>query len=778
MNARVPRRQLLRFDESLFQGKYTLVSPSKATRDPLCPLGEGGSSVVYLAEQTLSAKVVLRRAIKFFVYRDDIASMPQHASSGQVSATHFRDEIENLSAVNHENILKIIEADIWTHPDSKIDIPYLVTEYIDGPTLGEAIQQSTLPELLSGNEHGILDLISQVCNGLRHLHSRGFYHCDIAPKNVFLVGQGSELRAIIGDLGIGRSLTTPQAGTFLCVGSREYCPSQVQQLLNSHITHEQFKELQPAWDVYALAKTAHEALLALPQPEVLPSWRSALGGVLSDTLRNPRRETATTLAERVSWLRPSQRTLADVPELSETSPNNSPMLLAVESVPLSKRMRKLLDHPAIIRLKRIPQLTMASSVFPSANHSRFEHSIGTYQVMRRYMLALINDEQFLKIFGPKYIELALLAALMSSITRFPYSTIVHEIKGRDEKRFKGISREVILDILLDWKPDYHDRHSLFELVVEHFPSVSRKELVDVLSERQSSIQSPQGKLIHFLLNSSIDCRVLDYLRRDSLHLGVSGFQLFDVSELLRHTVLREGSLVMRSAGLSVVEQIVSLRYWLYNRIYWNMPHRAQIAMLRRVLTSMQEHDEGFERYILDQMLSESEEGALRLCEARARQCGCVAAQALCQMLMAPKPRRFVQEYQVNRAMGDAKSKLICDKFCTIPLTEFLKLEDELNRVVRKHSASPDVPEVCCLIDIPVEVGKPKLGDDLNMIAYDQRSAALNRFSGIVKGAQEGFSDHLQRLRVFVHPDVNPGRTDKAKVSAVGECIKDFIEGSV
>ena len=73
------------------------------------PLGEGGSGIVYLSEQSFIESIKVKRAIKFFVYRDDIADMTVHEFSGRISSKNFNDEILNISSFNHENIIKIIE---------------------------------------------------------------------------------------------------------------------------------------------------------------------------------------------------------------------------------------------------------------------------------------------------------------------------------------------------------------------------------------------------------------------------------------------------------------------------------------------------------------------------------------------------------------------------------------------------------------------------------------------------------------------------------------------
>ena len=147
--------------------------------------------------------------------------MTKHQASGPVSATQFQDELLNLSNFNHENILKIIEAGI-AEAAGRLAIPYLVTEFIEGPTMKSVIDNRALHEILQGDMTFAVELILQLCKGVIHLHSRHFYHCDIAPKDVFLKGQYPDLQVVLGDLGIGRSKAAKADARTFVIGTRDY----------------------------------------------------------------------------------------------------------------------------------------------------------------------------------------------------------------------------------------------------------------------------------------------------------------------------------------------------------------------------------------------------------------------------------------------------------------------------------------------------------------------------------------------------------------------------
>jgi hypothetical protein len=110
--------------------------------------------------------------------------------------------------------------------------------------------------------------------------------------------------------------------------------------------------------------------------------------------------------KRISFLRPIQREIADVPELSSSVKEKARKLIPVAPVTTSRRISKLLRHPSIIRLAKVPQLTTVYQLFPGANHTRYEHSLGVMETVRRYILALIDQSEFLEHLSESKIETA------------------------------------------------------------------------------------------------------------------------------------------------------------------------------------------------------------------------------------------------------------------------------------------------------------------------------------------------------------------------------------
>src|SRR6185295_9118658 len=81
-------------------------------------------------------------------------------------------------------------------------------------------------------------------------------------------------------------------------------------------------------------------------------------------------------------------------------------------VPLTDRVRQLIDTPEMRRLARISQLGLVSLVYPGACHSRLEHSLGVYRNALVYLKQVASDERFAAVIRPEDGETFLVAALL------------------------------------------------------------------------------------------------------------------------------------------------------------------------------------------------------------------------------------------------------------------------------------------------------------------------------------------------------------------------------
>ncbi len=131
-------------------------------------LGEGGMGEVYKAEDTKLKRIV---ALKF---------LPPIFSTDQIAKKRFIHEAQAASALEHNNICTIHE--IGETESSQLFISMACYE---GETLKEKIVNSSL------NIDQILDISTQICNGLVKAHNNNIIHRDIKPENIFITNDGS-----------------------------------------------------------------------------------------------------------------------------------------------------------------------------------------------------------------------------------------------------------------------------------------------------------------------------------------------------------------------------------------------------------------------------------------------------------------------------------------------------------------------------------------------------------------------------------------------------------
>jgi serine/threonine protein kinase len=221
-------------------------------------LGKGGHGVVYAAlHQSLNIPV----AVKVLV--------SEHGPDPSIR-TKLRHEARALARLNHSNIIRVLDFDDG-------EPPYVVMEYVEGPSLADLITQTGGIRVDRAR-----DIFVQVCRGLEAAWGEGIVHRDIKPGNILLTRNGT---AKLADLGLAltdRDQNSPPAAGGSPVGTCAYMAPEQARMANA----VDFKA-----DIYALgvtfyhavtgqhpfpAKNAREALLkhatmaAVPPHEVAP----------------------------------------------------------------------------------------------------------------------------------------------------------------------------------------------------------------------------------------------------------------------------------------------------------------------------------------------------------------------------------------------------------------------------------------------------------------------------------------------------------------------------
>lgn len=156
-------------------------------------LGAGGMGEVYKAEDTR-----LHRHVALKMLQEPGEKEGKDDKQSQQLRARFLREAQAASALNHPNIATIYEIDEVIRGGERYS--FIVMEYVPGQTLKQASQNFTLSEML--------EIVSQIADGLAEAHERGIVHRDIKPSNIIL---GEHSRVKLLDFGIAKYNPVPDS---------------------------------------------------------------------------------------------------------------------------------------------------------------------------------------------------------------------------------------------------------------------------------------------------------------------------------------------------------------------------------------------------------------------------------------------------------------------------------------------------------------------------------------------------------------------------------------
>jgi uncharacterized protein len=212
-------------------------------------------------------------------------------------------------------------------------------------------------------------------------------------------------------------------------------------------------------------------------------------------------------------------------------------------IDLPQVIRPILDSRVLQRLRYIRQLGFSYLVYPGANHSRFEHSLGTLHLasLMAVQLDLNPDER----------TLVQIAALLHDVCHGPFS---HAIETHNEeylgKNHTDISRVVFSQEI---KPYLHET------------GTDPAEISALVSGTH-----PLASIIH----GDLDVDRMDYLLRDAYYTGVP-YGTVDADRLIRSTCMGEDGIFLDEGGIQAAESLLIARTLMRPAVYFH--HVSRIA---------------------------------------------------------------------------------------------------------------------------------------------------------------------------------------------------------
>ena len=223
----------------------------------------------------------------------------------------------------------------------------------------------------------------------------------------------------------------------------------------------------------------------------------------------------------------------------------------------------LIQTKEVQRLRRIKQLGGTYMVFHTAEHSRFSHSLGVYEMARKIIRALMHRGTVL---SEEERLLVLSAALLHDLGHGPFSHSFESVFGVRHELF---TEKIIIG------------NTEVNRVLESYCKGFATKVRDVINK------SYPNPLIVSIISSQLDADRLDYLLRDAYFTGASYGEI-DVDRILRTMRVVNNKIVYKVSGMHAIEDYLMSRYQMYWQVYLHSTGRSFDLVIQRMLHRVRE----------------------------------------------------------------------------------------------------------------------------------------------------------------------------------------------
>lgn len=537
-------------------------------------------------------------------------------------------EADRLSEVRHPNVIRILVSDSLTTSGT----PYYIMECVPDA------QDADVYLAENNTIESLLHIVEGAITALAKIHELGIVHTDVKPANLFVDAAGHTLLA---DFGFAKRIDAPDPQTRIVGGTAGYIhPEQVILMAEASADEQDASDpmrqataidtpidrerIKPYWDLYSLGITFFVLLDILEQhaPKTRRDFRVRylrlmayrlvgrnLAFAQNNTLVHPglnipetifgltSRDTKelqySTMSEVLFDLQKLLGTRDLVREVPEVGRHQADIIQASSHGPASftERVRKIVHTPEVRRLGSITQLGLVNQVYPTASHTRLEHTLGTFSMACRYVRALYNDPVnpiFKQIMRADDIEALLLACLVHDVGHYPLAHDLEEVEprifGHDVRTHRLITNAKTSLLARTLADADNGWSATVERVVALLQAGAKPEDA-----------SFRDSVLSAIIDGPIDADKLDYLIRDAENLRLPYGRGIDFDRLISSATVvmiprRSGeyelerfpSLGIHERGRIAAESVAFARYAMYGAVYWHRTHRTLKAMLNRI----------------------------------------------------------------------------------------------------------------------------------------------------------------------------------------------------
>jgi len=208
------------------------------------------------------------------------------------------------------------------------------------------------------------------------------------------------------------------------------------------------------------------------------------------------------------------------------------------NIEVSDTELKIIEDEHMQRLRYIRQTGFAYLVYPGANHTRFEHSIGTMQATKELAENIYSKDDLFTYMG-----------LLHDIGHGPFS---HQSEPIIEKYLKKTHEKLGMDIVL--------RSGIKDIILDS--GVSLKKILECFTDKDG----------HNIISGTLGSDRIDYLLRDSYYTGVA-YGIVDFPRIKSKITKYKNKIAIYEQGVSAAESLLLARYFMFENVYM---HHAQL----------------------------------------------------------------------------------------------------------------------------------------------------------------------------------------------------------
>jgi len=239
---------------------------------------------------------------------------------------------------------------------------------------------------------------------------------------------------------------------------------------------------------------------------------------------------------------------------------------------------EIIDTPLFQRLRRIHQLALNKYVYPTAEHTRFVHSLGVLQSATNIFSSIQYPQSSTQIYSPTesiidHFKILRFCALLHDIGHLPFSHAPEKLLLGDNLTHENVS----------------------QYIIENYPPI--KDVIErneinpkIVSSLLSDEYKPKHRILKNIISGDFDADRADYLLRDSYFCGVQ-YGVFDQTRYVSSFRLTSDlEPAIESGNVHTIESFLLARFWFYMQVPFHRTRKGFDKVLEQYITNL--HEQG------------------------------------------------------------------------------------------------------------------------------------------------------------------------------------------